>query len=94
MPIYEYECTGCHCHFERRQGFDGASVLACPFCQGQARRLFHPVPIVFKGSGFYCTDHGQGSSQDSSPAPKKEETKVSVPSGEKSVPSGEKKEHG
>ena len=61
MPIYEYECGVCHFHFERRQGFDEEPVAACPACQGQARRVIHPSPVIFKGSGFYTTDSRKGS---------------------------------
>ncbi|MBI2954562.1 MAG: zinc ribbon domain-containing protein [Chloroflexi bacterium] len=56
MPIYEYECVVCHTRFERRQGIHDAPVKECPDCQGGARRVFHPVGIIFKGSGFYITD--------------------------------------
>mgnify|MGYP001075743214 CR=1 FL=1 len=57
MPIYEYECSSCHFHFERKQGFDEEPVAMCPKCQGEARRVIHSVPIIFKGSGFYITDN-------------------------------------
>ena len=62
MPTYEYECDLCHNRFDRRQRFDDEPVSICPQCQGRARRVFHAVPILFKGSGFYCTDHGRGRS--------------------------------
>lgn len=80
MPTYEYECSLCHCRFERRQRFDEDSVSTCPQCHGEAHRVFHPVPIVFKGSGFYSTDHGRGRSGSASrkkaePAAKKEPPK-------------------
>ncbi len=57
MPIYEYECEKCACHFElkRRFGEDGGSPC-CPQCQGKVRRLFSPPVILYKGSGFYVTD--------------------------------------
>jgi putative FmdB family regulatory protein len=61
MPTYEYECGKCHCRFDKRQGFDEKPITACPRCDGEARRVFHAVPILFKGSGFYSTDHGRGS---------------------------------
>lgn len=63
MPIYDYQCQdpGCGHQFELRQGFDADSVTRCPVCQGQASRLFHPVPIIFKGSGWYVTDHARQS---------------------------------
>ena len=56
MPIYEYECGGCHFRFERKQGFDAEPVAVCPKCQGKARRIIHSIPVIFKGSGFYVTD--------------------------------------
>ncbi len=60
MPIYEYECSLCHFHFERRQSFDEEPVAICPKCQGKTRRVFQSAPIIFKGSGFYVTDNRQG----------------------------------
>ena len=60
MPTYEYECDLCHHRFDQRQKFDDEPVSICPRCQGKAHRVFHAVPILFKGSGFYCTDHGRG----------------------------------
>jgi putative FmdB family regulatory protein len=57
LPVYEYRCVECgHC-YERREGFDAPSLQVCPQCSGAARRVLHPAPIVFKGSGFYSTDH-------------------------------------
>jgi len=56
MPIYEYECSKCHSRFEKRQGFDAKPLATCPKCQGDARRVLHPAPVHFKGSGFYVTD--------------------------------------
>ena len=60
MPIYEYECSCCHCRFERRQHFDEEPVCICPQCQGTVRRVIHAVPVHFKGSGFYSTDNRRG----------------------------------
>jgi putative FmdB family regulatory protein len=60
MPIYEYECRKCSFRFElrRRFGEDGGSH--CPRCLSEARRVFCPVPIFFKGPGFYVTDNATG----------------------------------
>ena len=74
LPIYEYECGLCNFKFERRQRFDEEPVGVCPRCTGKARRLIHSVPIVFKGSGFYCTDHGSGSGASSAPKGKEAES--------------------
>jgi len=60
VPIYEYECSLCHFHFERRQRFDEEPAAICPKCQGKARRVLHSIPVIFKGSGFYITDNRKG----------------------------------
>ncbi len=60
MPTYEYECDACDFHFERRQKFHEPPIATCPECQGQVRRVLHPVPVIFKGSGFYTTDSRKG----------------------------------
>ena len=57
MPIYDYECNDCGCHFEKKQSFHDEPVAICPECEGKARRVLHAVPIIFKGSGFYSTDN-------------------------------------
>ncbi len=62
MPTYEYECSLCQFHFERRQGFDDEPVAICPKCQGKTRRVLYSTPIIFKGSGFYITDSRKGGS--------------------------------
>jgi putative FmdB family regulatory protein len=57
MPIYEYECKKCSLRFEVRKHFgEEDEATPCPQCQGDSRRLFSPVPIIFKGPGFYVTD--------------------------------------
>ncbi len=62
MPTYEYRCSACGHQYEQREGFDAPSVQKCPNCRGSARRVLHPPPIVFKGSGFYATDSRKSSS--------------------------------
>jgi putative FmdB family regulatory protein len=57
MPIYEYECEKCRFRFELRKHFGEDGSADCPQCHGEARRLFTSVPVIFKGSGFYVTDH-------------------------------------
>src|SRR6266567_6682686 len=61
MPTYEYACRSCGHHFEARQSFSEAPLMTCPVCQGELRRVFHPVGIVFKGSGWYVNDSRKGS---------------------------------
>lgn len=57
VPLYEYECSECHFRFDKKQRFHDNPVTVCPKCQGKARRILHPTPIIFKGSGFYVTDN-------------------------------------
>lgn len=58
MPIYTYRCENCGVQFERRQNFSDAPLTRCPECNKKAlRKVYTPVGIVFKGSGFYATDH-------------------------------------
>jgi putative FmdB family regulatory protein len=59
MPIYEYKCTGCDELFEIKQSFNDKPVTVCHLCGKEARRVFKPAPIIFKGSGFYVTDHAK-----------------------------------
>ena len=56
MPTYEYECTVCGQHIEVFQRFSEDPLTTCGVCGGKLRKVFHPVGIVFKGSGFYATD--------------------------------------
>jgi putative FmdB family regulatory protein len=56
MPIYDYQCQKCTHKFEVRRGFNDTTEVTCPRCQCRAERVFSPVPIIFKGSGFYVTD--------------------------------------
>jgi putative FmdB family regulatory protein len=57
MPTYDYECQKCHHRFELKKGFNEASAAKCPECKGKADRIITSVPVIFKGSGFYVTDH-------------------------------------
>ncbi|MDY7019019.1 MAG: FmdB family zinc ribbon protein [Chloroflexota bacterium] len=57
MPIYEYECRYCSVRFEIKRTFNDESKVICHRCGGETRRVFSPVPIIFKGPGFYCTDN-------------------------------------
>ncbi len=58
MPIYEYVCPVCGCHFENLRGFNDPPPQECPHGHRGVRRVFSPPVIVFKGSGFYATDYG------------------------------------
>ena len=61
MPTYEYACRSCGEHLEVVQSFSDDPLTECPHCKGDLRKVFSPIGIAFKGSGFYRTD-SKGSS--------------------------------
>ena len=73
MPAYDYRCPSCDHVFEVVRAISDRDDVSCPSCQAAAKRLFTPVGVVFKGSGFHNTDYR--------PRPKNEE---SSPSGKDS----------
>jgi putative FmdB family regulatory protein len=58
MPIYEYRCDNGHT-FEVMQRMSDDPLTECSQCGAPVQRVFHPVAIHFKGSGFYNTDYGK-----------------------------------
>jgi putative FmdB family regulatory protein len=58
MPIYEYRCTNGHT-FEVIQSMSEDPVETCEACGAPVERVFHPVAVHFKGSGFYSTDYAK-----------------------------------
>ena len=59
MPIYEYRCERGHT-FEVIQRMTDDPLTSCSTCEAAVQRVFHPVAVHFKGSGFYNTDYGKG----------------------------------
>ncbi|MGH2836610.1 MAG: FmdB family zinc ribbon protein [Solirubrobacteraceae bacterium] len=57
MPIYEYKCKKGHV-FEVMQSFSDEALTKCEVCGAAVQRVYHPVSVHFKGSGFYNTDYG------------------------------------
>lgn len=57
MPTYEYRCADCSEGFEIVQKFSDPALTTCPECEGDLRKVFSAVGVVFKGSGFYATDN-------------------------------------
>jgi putative FmdB family regulatory protein len=56
MPTYEYRCLNGHT-FEVTQRMSDDPVESCQECGAPVERVFHPVAVHFKGSGFYSTDY-------------------------------------
>jgi putative FmdB family regulatory protein len=57
MPIYEYRCENGHT-FEVMQRMTDDPIAVCQTCAAPVQRVFHPIAVHFKGSGFYSTDYG------------------------------------
>jgi putative FmdB family regulatory protein len=60
MPTYEYLCQSCSHRFETWQKMTDEPLTTCPECGAHIRRVLYPAGIVFKGAGFYKTDHRNG----------------------------------
>jgi putative FmdB family regulatory protein len=58
MPIYEYRCSNGH-QFEVFQAMSDDPVSVCEQCGAPVERVFHPIAVHFKGSGFYTTDYAR-----------------------------------
>lgn len=85
MPTYQYRCTACGEDLEIFQKFTDPSLTVCPSCDGELRKVFNAVGVVFKGSGFYATDSRKAATS-STPAAKSETS--SAPSSSDSSSSG------
>jgi putative FmdB family regulatory protein len=85
MPVYTYRCENCGVQFERQQSFSDTPLKVCPECHKKSlKKVVAPVGVIFKGSGFYSTDHKSPSGSNSTRTPKKEESKESKSSDKKS----------
>jgi putative FmdB family regulatory protein len=90
VPTYQYVCTECGGQIEAVQKFTDDPLTVHDACGGRLRKVFSPVGIVFKGSGFYRTDSRKGSSA-SSPASSSSSSESSSSAGEKKSGDGDKK---
>ena len=84
MPTYQYTCTDCGDQLESVQKFTDPPLSMCVSCGGRLRKVFSPVGIVFKGSGFYRTDSRNGSSsaaKDKQPSESGSSAKPNEPAG-------------
>ena len=85
MPIYTYRCENCGVQFERQQKFTDQPLTRCPECNKKSlRKVYQPVGIVFKGSGFYATDHRSSSGAGRTKSEHEKKSETTSPSAEKS----------
>jgi putative FmdB family regulatory protein len=76
MPVYTYRCENCGVQFERHQSFTDAPLKTCPECRKKAlKKVITPTKIIFKGSGFYATDHKSPSGETKGAKSSKKEAK-------------------
>jgi putative FmdB family regulatory protein len=76
MPIYEYRCERGHT-FEVMQSMSDDPLTSCSTCDAPVQRVFHPVAVHFKGSGFYTTDYGKKKAAAASDSTSKSDSKDS-----------------
>lgn len=86
MPVYTYRCENCGVQFDENQKFVDPPLVKCPECGKKTlRKVFQPVGIVFKGSGFYATDHRSSSGMSYSASARAEKAESEKSSTEKST---------
>ena len=73
MPIYSYRCEKCGETFDKLVKPGGNGSMPCIHCKSDTRRVFSPVGIIFKGSGFYSTDYKSGSKSTPNSTPSSKE---------------------
>jgi putative FmdB family regulatory protein len=77
VPTYQYACSACHHEFEVFQAFSASSLTHCPECNGELRKVYSAVGVVFKGSGFYKTD-SKSNSKSAGPVSKESTSKATT----------------
>ncbi len=87
MPVYTYRCENCGVQFEKHQSFNDEPLKICPECRKKSlKKVITPTKIIFKGSGFYATDHRSASgdtSRSSKSEPKSTEKNTETKSSDK-----------
>lgn len=92
MPTYVYECSKCGDEFELYQSFSDAPLRKHPGCGGRVTKVFQPVGIVLKGSGFYKNDSRSGAKRSNGNAAKSESSSESSESSSANGSTSEKAE--
>ena len=92
MPVYTYHCEECQHEFDAQQSFSEDALRKCPNCSKEAlRKVYKPARVVFKGSGFYVTDHRSSSRSSTSGSEKETEKDTSKSNGKSETSSGGEK---
>jgi putative FmdB family regulatory protein len=88
VPTYQYACTACDERLEIVQKFTDDPLTVCDACGGKLRKVFSPVGIVFKGSGFYRNDSRSGAAVGAKDKPADVSANGSSATGEGSASAG------
>jgi len=92
MPVYVYHCDYCGFQFEQQQKFSDNPLKKCPDCRKNSlHKVYTPVGIIYKGSGFYSTDHRSSSGAVTSSKPKTEKKKAEKKSEQAKTPANSEK---
>ena len=85
MPVYVYHCDECDFQFEQQQKFSDKPLKRCPECgKNSLHKVYTPVGVIYKGSGFYSTDHRSSSGSNFPSRAKKDENKSEAKASTKS----------
>ena len=76
MPVYDYRCKECNKIFEVEHKAGDMPMKHCPSCGGGLKKVYNPIGVVFKGSGFHSTDYRKESKKEAKPN-KGQESKAS-----------------
>lgn len=91
MPIYEYQCTSCHHHFDLMQKISDEPVKECPNCAHQTViKLISAAGFQLKGTGWYATDFKNKTSSPSATSTAKNETAKTTDTGTNSTKGDDK----
>ena len=92
MPVYTYHCEECEHEFDAQQSFSEEALKKCPNCNKKALyKVYKPARVVFKGSGYYVTDHKSKSRVSSSSTDKDSDKAKNGANGKSETGSGEEK---
>jgi putative FmdB family regulatory protein len=88
VPLYEYECRTCGIQFTKLQRFGAPPPLTCPNGHKQVHRLLSEPAVIFKGSGFYVTDHPRNGRRTDSASKREKHKEPDTSSSKKEEKSG------
>lgn len=74
MPTYDFRCVSCDSVFEETRPMGSSKTARCPHCDSEAKRVFTPVAVAFKGTGFHNTDYRPKRAEEGAACPEKSDS--------------------